>query len=61
MPVEFAFRLPLHTLAASLLLDLIDNPMRLLVLVAFFQRLAAPFLVLIPANPLSLAFLAPVR
>ena len=59
--VELAFDLPLHALATSFLANFSDNPMRLLVLVAFLRRLAAPFLDLILANSRSLALLAPVR
>jgi len=59
--VEFAFRLPLHALAASFLANFSDNSMRLLVLVAFLRRLTAPFLVLILTNSHSFALLAPVR
>lgn len=61
MPVELAFRFPLHTLTAPFLLNPIDNAMCLLVLISSLLGLAAPHSILIFANTRPLAFLAPIR
>ena len=61
VPAELAFGFPLHAPATALLSDSSDKAVRLLVPVASLWRLAAAFLVLIPADSRSFTLLAPVR